>query len=205
VPGSHDSFRQLRDFGEWLVDRGTPLGAVGLVGARFDRRNGRLVRPADDELAGPVTVDYVAGGQLLMVRVAAARKISGFDPDLFFGFEELDYCLQLQSAGFGVYVDGPAQLAERRKYGRLGGSVDRASRPTNPWRRYYSVRNHIVIMQRYSSTLRAVTVTGAELFVRPFFDLSQRRSRPVALALAGTRGCVDAWSGRLGRRMEPHA
>jgi GT2 family glycosyltransferase len=205
VPGSRESFRELRDFGEWLRERGTPVGAVGLVGARFDRRSGRLVRPADTELTGPVTVDYVAGGQLLMVRAGAARTITGFDPALFFGFEELDYCLQLQQAGFGIYVDGPAQLSERRKYGRLGESVDRAPRPTNPWRRYYSVRNHIVVMRRYSSRLRAAIVTGAELFVRPFVDLTQRRASPIALAIAGTRGCLDAWAGRLGRRMEPHA
>jgi hypothetical protein len=205
VPGSRDSFRALRDFGEWLLDRGAPVGAVGIVGARFDRRTGRLVRPGDHELSGPVTVDYVAGGQLLMVRAAAARKIAGFDPELFFGFEELDYCLQLERAGFGVYVDGPAQRSEREKYGRLGASVGRSVRPTNPWRRYYSVRNHIVIMRRYGSRLRAAAVTGAELVVRPVVDLRQRRRGVIALAAAGARGCFDAWSGRLGRRMEPHA
>jgi GT2 family glycosyltransferase len=205
VPGSRESFRELCDFGEWLLDRGAPVGAVGLVGARFDRRSGRLVRPADNELSGPVTVDYAAGGQLLTVRAGAARKIAGFDPELFFGFEELDFCLQLQRAGFCVYVDGRTQLSERQKYGRLGESVDRASRPTNPWRRYYSVRNHVVIMRRYSSWLRAALVTAAELVVRPLLDLSQRRPKPIALTVAGTRGCFDAWSGRLGRRVEPDA
>jgi glycosyltransferase involved in cell wall biosynthesis len=205
VPGSPGSFRDLRDFGEWLLDRGAPVGAVGLVGARFDRRSGRLVRPRDDELGGPVTVDYVAGNQLLMVRAGPARKIAGFDPDLFFGFEELDYCLQLQREGFGIYIDGPACLAERREYERLGEAVGRAPRPTNAWRRYYSVRNHIVIMRRYVSWPRAAMVTAAEFLLRPVVDRSQRRPGRIALARAGGRGCVDAWLGRLGRRVEPDA
>ena len=203
VPGADGGVRRLREFGEWLVAHGAPVGAVGLAGARFDRHTGRLVRPADRELFGPVTVDYIAGNQLLMIRAGAARAAGTFDPDLFFGFEELDCCLRLQRAGFGIFADGPSLRAERDRYGRLGDGVGPAPRTTNPWRRYYSVRNRIVIMRRYSSTRRALAVTGMELFGRPVADLRKRRGRRGALAVSGARGCRDAWLGRLGRRVEP--
>jgi glycosyltransferase involved in cell wall biosynthesis len=200
-----DTVQRLREFGAWLLARGAPVGAVGLLGATFDRRFGRLVRPADEDLAGPVTVDYVANGQLLMIRVAAARDVGVFDPDLFFGFEELDYCLRLGRNGYGIYANGPEWLEARRRFGRLGSSVGAPSRRTSAWRRYFSVRNHIVIMRRYTSAPRAMVITIAHLVGRPVSDVLRRRDDVSALALAGTRACFDAWTGRLGRRMEPTA
>jgi hypothetical protein len=202
LTGPGDTARTLRDFGEFLEARGARVGAVGQVGAHFDRRRGRLVRLPDDELAGPVRVDYVAGGQMLTLRVAAAREIGVFDPALFFGFDDLDYCERLRRRGYGVYVYGPAGLEARRRFGRLGADVGRAPRRENAWRRYYSVRNHIVIMRRYTSTPRALSVTAAQLLARPVLDLF-RRNADMGVFSATIRGCVDAWTGRLGRTMEP--
>ena len=203
LTASVDTIRRVRDLGDWLLAHDAPVGAVGAVGARFDRRTGRLLRPTDAELGGPVTVDYVAGGQLLMIRVAAARAVGVFDPDLFFGFDDLDYCLRLDRRGYGVYACGPVWLEARKEHGRLGQSTKPHPRRENPWRRYYGVRNHIVIMRRYASWPQALAVTVAHLFGRPVRDLAKRRSDWAAIVAAGTRGCFDAWTGRLGRRMEP--
>jgi hypothetical protein len=181
------------------------VGAVGQVGARFDRRLGRLVRLDDEELAGPATVDYIAGGQMLMLRVAAVRDAGTFDATLFFGFEELELCLRLQRHGYGIYAYGPAGLDARRRFGRLGGSVARVPRRESPWRRYYSVRNHVVIVRRYLTWPRAVLVSLGHCFGRPAADLRKRRGDWFALAAATWRGCFDAWTGRSGRRMEPAA
>ena len=61
MPNPSGTVDRLHDFAEWMVGHGAVVGAVGIAGARFDRRTGRLVRPRDAELFGPVTVDYVAG------------------------------------------------------------------------------------------------------------------------------------------------
>ena len=203
LTGSADSVGELREYGRWLLDHGAPVGAVGLVGSRFDRRLGRLHRPKNEELAGPITVDFVAGGQLLMIRVAAARSTGVFDARLFFGFDDLDYCLRLRRKGLGVYVSGPAVLSARQRFGRLDAAVGSAERRESAWRRYYGVRNHIVIMRRYTTFTAAVLVTAIHLFGRPFKDLVKRPSQCVALTAAVARGCFDAWSSRLGRRVEP--
>jgi glycosyltransferase involved in cell wall biosynthesis len=194
----------LRVFGAWLVARDTPVGAVGQVGSRFDRRRGRLVRPADDELVGPLTVDAIAGGQLLMVRCHAARVAGGFDPALFFGFEELEFALRLAAHGFGLYVDGPIALDARRRFGRLG-AVTPVARRESAWRRYYAVRNHVVVMRRYATWWAAIVATLGHAFVRPLVDARKRRHDWRALTVASWRGCVDAWAGRMGRRVEPLA
>jgi glycosyltransferase involved in cell wall biosynthesis len=198
-----ETVERLRDLGTWLLARGAPVGAVGLVGARFDARRGRLVRPHDDELTGPVTVDYIAGGQLMMVRVAAAREVGVFDEALFFGFDDLDYCLRLRRHGYGVYAHGGEWREARRRYGRLGPDVEPPARRTSAWRRYYSVRNLIVIMRRYTTRRAAVRVTVEHVLGRPLVDLAKRREHWASLTVAGARAGVDAWTGRLGRRMGP--
>ena len=203
LTGSDGSVQQLRDYATWLLDHGAPVGAVGLVGARFDRRSGRLHRPKNEELAGPVTVDFVAGNQLPMIRVAAVRAVGLFDASLFFGFDDLDFGLRLGRHGLGVYTYGPISLEARRRFSRLDPSVGTAPRRESPWRRYYGVRNHIVIMRRYASWSSALVVTLEHLFGRPLRDLRRRRRDWPALTSADLRGCVDAWSGRAGRRVEP--
>ena len=123
----------IRRAANWLMDRGAPVGAVGLLGAEFDRRSGRLLRPTDEELTGPVTVDYIAGGQMLMTRVAAVRAVGAFDPKLFFAFDDLDYCLRLRRGGFAIYAYGPIWLESRRR--ALDGLVPRQNAdhwPTAP-------------------------------------------------------------------------
>ena len=203
VPAGDGRIARLHTFAEWLVAHGAAVGAVGLTGARFDRRHGTLRRPEDHELSGPVTVDYVAGNQLMMISARAARLAGTFDAEMFFGFEELDCCLRLQRAGFGIFLDGPLTREAREAYGRVGDAVEVVDRPNTAWRRYYSTRNRIVIMRRSSSAWRALVVTVAELFGRPVADLRRRRPGRVAHARAGARACADAWLGRLGRRVEP--
>src|SRR4029079_1274826 len=149
-------------------------------------RLGRLHRLNDDELVGAVKVDYVAGGQMLMIRVAAAVEVGVFDAGLFFAFDDLDYCLRLARAGYSIYVPGPSGVEARQRFGRLG-TVGRVERRGSPWRRYYSVRNHILIMRRYASWPSAVFVTVAHLVGRPVVELTRRQPGRMALIRASWR------------------
>jgi glycosyltransferase involved in cell wall biosynthesis len=196
-------FGVLRDFANSLAGAAPPVGAVGIAGARFDRRRGRLIRPPDEELHGPVLVDYVGGNQLPTIRVSVARQIGVFDERLFFGFDDLDYCLRLRGAGFGVYASGPVWLAARGRFNRLGARPGRSDRRVSTWRRYYAVRNHIVVMRRYSSTVPALVLTMTLALGRPISDIARRRADFFGLLIASLRGCIDAWRGRLGRQVDP--
>jgi hypothetical protein len=201
LTGSGPTACELRDFGASLVGSGERIGAVGQMGARLDPI-GRLRRLADDELVGSIAVDYIAGGQMLLIRVGAARAVGVFDAQLFFAFDDLEFCARLTAAGFGIRVYGPAAVRARERFGRMG-SVAPVARRESPWRRYYSVRNHIVVMRRYRSWPAAVVVTVAHLFGRATLDLVRHPPDWRALIAATSRGCTDAWRGRLGRRVEP--
>jgi glycosyltransferase involved in cell wall biosynthesis len=196
-------FDALHEFAVTSQQQQPPVGAVGIAGARFDDRLGRLARPADAELRGRVAVDYIGGNQLPTIRVSAARQVGVYDPRLFFGFDDLDFCLRLRQEGFGVFASGSLWLAARQRFNRLGPRPGRSSRRISPWRRYYAVRNHIVIMRRYSSVARAATLTVSLAILRPISDVRHKRPDALALLRATLRGCVDAWRGRLGRTVDP--
>jgi len=154
------------DLGRWLLSRGAPVGALGRRGLQFDHRSGRFLPWEDRDLAGPVTVDAIDADDFMVVRVAAARTVGGFDADLSCGFDAVDYGLRLQRAGFGVYVDGPAARA-------LGPAPTRAA----DCGRDDEVRNRIVLLRRYASTARALAVSAALVTRAPTAVLAAWRPR----------------------------
>ncbi len=152
------------DLGVWLLSRGAPVGALGRRGLQFDRRSGRFLPWEDRDLTGPVTVDAIDVDDFMVVRVAAARTVGGFDADLSCGFDAVDYCLRLQRAGFGVYVDGPAARAlgpradPRRDLQprRRGPEPHRAPAPIRVHARAHSrsVPPHVIVPRRQRCSTR---------------------------------------------------
>ena len=200
-PHEPDGILQVHAFASALVARGMAVGAVGIAGARLNRWTGTLRTPADHELHGAIDVDYVAGGQLLMASVRAVRRCGVHDARLFFGFDDLDFCLRLKAGGFSVFVDGE-QLSSARARKRSSRGPGRGSK-TSVWRRYYAARNLIVVMRRFGRPGSALVVTAVQVLSRPLADLVRRRSPMLRYSGAGVRGAVDAWRGRLGRVVEP--
>jgi glycosyltransferase involved in cell wall biosynthesis len=203
-PASGSLFEELEAFAERMRGQDPSTGAVGLVGARFDPRAGRLRRVPDAELVDGVAVDYVGGGQFPFYRVEAVRAVGNFRKDLFFGFDDLEYGLRLRAAGHAVYAHGELWLQERRRQGRLGLTVRPAAGVSEPsWRRYYSLRNLIAILRSSGNTRAALHVTLVIGLAVPALNLA-RRPRLAARNLAlNARACRHAWTGRMGRTVEP--
>jgi glycosyltransferase involved in cell wall biosynthesis len=180
------------------------LGAVGGVGATFDWARGRVVRVPDHRLDGPVPVDYIGSGQLPLYQVRAVRAVGVFRPELFFGFEELEYGLRLRSAGWSLYVDGDRWRAGRRLLGRL----EVAGRPAvgfagTTWRDYYRLRNLIEILRSAGRPGAAVRVTLLVGLVKPLVNAPRQPGRSLRRLGLNWRACRDGWTGRLGRTVEP--
>ena len=205
-PEREDLLDELWAFAATQLGRHALVGMVGLIGARFDFERGRIVRLLDEELEGAVPVDYVAGGQLPLIRFAAVGDVGGFAEELFFGFDDLEYGLRLRRAGYDLFIAGELALWARTLAGRLGdqvGAPQLAGTNLRPWRRYYSLRNLIVILRRHGRwraalrmSLTAGVAKGLVLLVR------QPRAGGTHL-VAGFRAVVDGWFGRLGRRFDP--
>lgn len=180
------------------------LGAVGGVGATFDWARGRVLRVPDHRLDGPVPVDYIGSGQLPLYRVRAVRAVGVFRPELFFGFEELEYGLRLRAAGWSLYVDGDRWRAGRQLLGRL----DVAGGPTvglaeTTWRDYYRLRNLIAILLGSGRRRVAVRVSLLVGLVKPLVNAPRQPGRSLRRLILNWRAVRDGWTGRLGRTVEP--
>jgi GT2 family glycosyltransferase len=179
------------------------VGLVGIGGGRFDRRSGRIIRLREEELDGPVDVDFVPGNALPVLSVGALLDAGPPDERLFFGMEEVEFGLRLKRRGYRVVLDGPRLLHRRQQERRTGANVPQYVRKSHVWRRYYAVRNQIWLARHYGTLGAAVRATAENLFGRPFADLRRGRTSGRRLTWLGWRGGVDAWLGRMGRRVDP--
>ncbi len=128
------------------------IGQMGLVGQRFDSKKGKVVRISDGELKSQswLEVDTIAGGQMKIVSSDVVKEGILPKPNLFYGFEELDFDLSLKKAGFSSLVYSTEFLEVRKKYGRLGFDrpVYSIKASSELWREYYSTRNLLSILKR---------------------------------------------------------
>ena len=203
-PPGTEELAELWDFAARMRAADPRLGAVGGVGATFDWARGRVVRVPDHRLEGPVPVDYIGSGQLPLYRVPAVRAVGVFKPELFFGFEELEYGLRLRAAGWSLYVDGDRWRAGRQLLGRL----DVAGGPTvglaeTTWRDYYRLRNLIAILLGAGRPRVAARVSLLVGLGKPLANAPRQPGRSLRRLRLNWRACRDGWTGNLGRTVEP--
>lgn len=147
-------------------------GCVGTVGQYFNKKNGLMVRVADSELegSGTLTVDNIAGGMCKIVNAAVCTKANVFpDSSLFYGFEELDFDIRLQQAGYVLLVDKELYKKHRVYYNRVGLQYIRGLKKdmNRLWREYYSTRNSLIILWK-NAYYRALFISFFRFFIKLF-------------------------------------
>jgi hypothetical protein len=204
-PRFPDTLERLRRLA--ADEDGATLGGVGAVGARFDWRRGRMVRLGDDELAGRPPVDVVGGGHSLLLHRRAVAAAGLPDERLFFGLEEVEYCLRIRRAGLSLLVDGPLMLDHRRAAGRLGHSVRRSPLPAGGdaglWRRYYTTRNYVFMMRETFGRPDLARREAARAVARAAAGFLRGPRRGLAIAGLQLRAVADAHRRRMGRTVAP--
>ncbi len=202
-PWRDDLVEVLWEFAHDQLRTDHATAGVGGLGGVYRRELGIFRRPEDEELVGAVPVDVIAGGRLPMYRCKAIREVGLFDKRLFWGFEEGEYGLRLRKAGLSLYVNGDIALDWRRTVGELSrrSSTVKSAPDKAAWRRYYGVRNAVVLAVRYGKfwTPPLVAAGGA---VRGVLGLT-RMGRPLREVVLPVRGAIDGLLGRLGRRVDP--
>lgn len=122
-------------------------GIIGAVGHFFDRKKGVIKRVQSRLLEKKkcVEVDYIAGGMSMVVSSEIVK--AGIFPDsgLFFGFEELDFCLKASRRGFTILVNSEVFLDLRKKHNRIHFDRPFYRKKNKPVREYYSLRNLLLI------------------------------------------------------------
>jgi glycosyltransferase involved in cell wall biosynthesis len=173
------------------------VGGVGLWGAAL-RRTGRL-RAATANT--PEVVAYLPGGACPHYSIAALRASGGPDPALFFGFDDLDLGLALHRAGWELWSSGFA-----RDHGWAAMVDDRgvsAAVESPTWRRYYSLRNLIVVLRRDGRGVAAAAMSIVAGLAKPILNLPRRPRTAWANLRLNTTALRDGWGGRLGKTLDP--
>lgn len=202
-PMSETELSDMYRFGESQRAEVEKLGAVGIVGARFNWRTGYLVRPQDDELVGPVEVDYVGSGHCAMYSAAMMKDLGPFRADLFFGHTEVEYCLRLKRSGYRVIANGDLWRKRRADAGRLGVQLRPDRRCVIKWQKYYVTRNYIFTMRQAGKTNLALKRALIQTVVKPLYTLPSSPRRAWRGFRLAWRASVDGFRGRMGRTLEP--
>lgn len=149
-PFRHDCFERLLG-----LCKIKGIGVLGAVGHNFDERAGTIKRINTDILIKQkhIEVDYVAGSMCMLVNKDVVVKSGVFpNPDLFFGFEELDFCLKVKEKGYKIVVDCGLFLEARKKANRLDFKPPIYQKKKNLTREYYSLRNLLMIADDFKFT-----------------------------------------------------
>jgi GT2 family glycosyltransferase len=149
-PPTPDTFEKLVTLGE---SYGEKCGQVGMVGCRFNKYTGLMQRIKSEELRKTdyIEVDTVGGGQCKIVNGRSVLKGIITEEKLFFGFEDLDFDLTQQEAGYKILVHSGLYLAARDRWDRheVPKTVARKKDESILWRDYYSIRNALFIMKKH--------------------------------------------------------
>jgi GT2 family glycosyltransferase len=135
-----------------LASQNPKCGSVGVVGQYFNQKKGLIQRVPNRllESHGCLQVDTIAGGMIKLVNSNFVNE-SGILPDasLFFGFEELDYDLQIQKSGYTLLVDKELFLRHRIYHNRLDFKKQKTKKTERQLvRDYYSTRNMLIILNK---------------------------------------------------------
>jgi glycosyltransferase involved in cell wall biosynthesis len=183
------------------------VGGVGVVGARFDWRRGSLVRIADEELHGPLEVDFIGGNHHLILRREAVERAGAPNRDLFFGYPDLEHCLRIRRAGFRLVVDGDLMRTYREMFGRTGSVQERSAVPrrnlSGIWRNYYTTRNYIHMMRRTFGHPELARRQVAKVSLRCIAAWSRGPAYGATFARLQMRAVLDGYRGVLGRTVSP--
>ncbi len=180
-----------------LAQKEPSVGGVGLWGARLEH-GGRL-RAATG--TSPEPVAYLPGGACPHYRIGALRSAGGPDPTLFFGFDDLDLGLALDRARTTLWSSGIARdhgwtsMVENRR-------VDPVVRPAS-WRRYYSLRNLVVILRRNQRGVAAARMSLIAGIAKPLVNLPFRPRTAWKNLRLNVLALADGWRGHTGKRLDP--
>jgi glycosyltransferase involved in cell wall biosynthesis len=127
------------------------VGIMGSLGGKFIESNARTRGFYNKELNGIVDADFVAGNKMMIVNSEVVKRNILPTKKLFFGFEELDFCLRVKDAGFRIIFDGEKIKESRKMDGNVAlnykwkgnsfGNIEML------WRNYYSTRNMLYILK----------------------------------------------------------
>lgn len=204
-PRTPDSFERL--FTLISREERTSVGMVGLMGNTFDLHRAKIRVPDLNELRGTLSVNSLAGGSTMLINANVVRSGILPDPDLFFGFEELDFCLRVVSGGYAILIDGDfyRQAKEQSTKQKLARTerIGFNSRQKSLWREYYSIRNLLIIVWYRHRSVLGLVLLVSRVGAKIVFSYTRGISFGVRYSRAAGTAMLDFWRNKKGRTIEP--
>ncbi|WP_425639472.1 glycosyltransferase [Algoriphagus yeomjeoni] len=167
-PTDLKTFERLLEIANQFPD----VGIVGKVGGKFNPNTGRTRVLSNSELMHVAEADYVPGNKHILVSSRVIQNGILPDPKLFFGFEELEFCLRVKDLGFSILIDGQGMMEARKEAGNLGEKYRWKGKsigdPTRVNRQYYSLRNMLYILWSRNHYLGYLFFLSKSLIKIPF-------------------------------------
>jgi GT2 family glycosyltransferase len=130
------------------------------------------------------TVDYIFG-TAMMIPTAVLQKVGLFDEHFFMYYEDLDFCLRIQEAGYQLYYV-PDTTVEHR--------VSSSTQSLSTFRYYHKARSSVYFFRKHAYGLRRLIIPFYRLgsALRTVLRLASRRQWPEIRAYL--RGLKDGLS-----------
>jgi len=136
-------------------------GIIGAVGHALNTDT-MFIRRTNDQLLQSrqwIEVDAIAGGMCMIINAAVVRNGVLPDEKMFYGFEELDFCIRVQKAGFSLWVLSELFVYYRQHSKRPiadAGKRGLKKKHASLWREYYSTRNTLYITKKNHLTIARI-------------------------------------------------
>jgi len=123
---------------------------IGSLGTKFDRKKIKIERLPDKDLKGIIDVDMITGNHFPIISRKVAEAGIFPNKNIFFGFEELEFCLRVKEAGFRLLIDGNLHKELREVNGCIGYKISLyiKKNKNSLWREYYSTRGIMFISKK---------------------------------------------------------
>jgi GT2 family glycosyltransferase len=182
----------------------TNPGILAAVGHQFDVRSGVIKRTTDHRISTEkwLPVDIVAGGMCLIANGEMIRQNVLPNPDLFFGFEDLDFCIKARKKGYKIYAHAALFKYYRENSKRplsVAGKRGVKKKVTSLWREYYSARNLLYLF--HSNRLNLAFLNHFfKLLVKMVYNFRFGFSYGKESATLACRAIWDFHQNKLGKR-----
>ncbi|MGB0429097.1 MAG: glycosyltransferase family 2 protein [Bacteroidia bacterium] len=192
-----------QDFAEPIVNTFEQNPDVGIVGSKihFNHSPG-VIQYAGSTKMNPLTLTsfaigwgqkdngqydkggytHLAHGAAMTVSKKAIEKAGIMEDGYFLYYEELDWCLQIQKAGFKIWFQ-PKSLIHHKESMSVGKS--------SPLKEYYKTRNRILLARRnFDGWTRFVCILYLVLVANPIHLIKKVIKGKMDLAKAQLRGIL---------------
>jgi len=187
-----------------VYDAPEKIGILGAVGVKFNPRLGKTIRLKDEDLCGIQEVDNIAGNQFPIIHRRVFEHGIFPNPDLFFGFEELEFNLRVKDQGLSVLVGGELLKRMRVKAGRLGfkRGLYASKKGSQLYREYYTARNLSYILKQRGHFLGLLSFSFKG-FLKAVLGFRYGLEYGKKNYVYTINGLLHGWRGKLGIRYLP--